>query len=301
MMDDVKVNKTGTNLGKESANRTATAVIVILTILVSGLPLSYSGSFPTNWTGHVANAARLPSHSPFHLTDRTLPLLTQIRFPTSSSGGSITRVALLPQPAIRAANSVPVAPILASPLVSSNPFNAMTAAAATVSNPLVSVAANPIVPLLQGTTNNGFVSYLCPGSTLQTATTPSPSLLNFGAATPAYNSVLPIVGGTPSIPLSGTFTLYNPLLTGGAAPIVTGQINSGTLSGNSFTLQGTLASTGISGGGALCNSSTASPFFPFAFNTFTISGTCGANFPLAFAIDRSVLGAFNARVVCNSF
>ena len=84
-------------------------------------------------------------------------------------------------------------------------------------------------------------------------------------------------------------------------PIISGQINSGTLSGNSFTIQGTLVTNGVSGVGGFCNGVAGSTFFPFAFNTFTISGTCGTNFPLAFTIDRSVIGASNARVACNSF
>ena len=104
--------------------------------------------------------------------------------------------------------------------------------------------------------------------------------------------------------MTGAFTLFNPQLTGGAVPILTGQINSGTFSGNSFTLQGTLTASGNSGIGDFCGSIGAigaSPLFPLAFSGFTISGACGTNFPLAFAIDRSVLGAFNARVACNSF
>ena len=100
--------------------------------------------------------------------------------------------------------------------------------------------------------------------------------------------------------MTGTFTLFNPQLTGGAVPLLSGQINSGAFSGNSFTLQGTLTSSEISGIGDFCGTIGASPLSPAAFSGFTISGTCGTNLPLAFAIDRGVLGAFNARVACNS-
>ena len=103
--------------------------------------------------------------------------------------------------------------------------------------------------------------------------------------------------------MTGAFTLFNPQLTGGAVPILSGQINSGTFSGNSFTLQGILTASGNSGVGDFCGSIGVIVHLAFSltFSGFTISGTCGTNFPLAFAIDRSVLGAFNARVACNSF
>lgn len=296
----VKEDKTDRNVGRAGLrNSIVTHIAVIFMILASASSLSYSGPISMIWNTQSAVAASISSHTSTQIALAMSPLLREIQFLPSISDSISKPVALVQFPATRLPGFFPVAPVLTSPLISQNPFNAMTAAAATLSSPLGSITANQIVPLVQGTTNSGFVSYLCPGTAVQT--TPSPSLINFGAATTTYNSVLPIVTGTPSIPLTGTFTLYNPLFTGGTVPIVTGQINAGTLSGNSFTLQGTLTTSGVSGVGAFCNSVSASSFFPFAFNTFTISGTCGTNLPLAFAIDRSVIGAFNARVACNSF
>ena len=295
---NVKKDTTNLNIDRADLSDSLTTKVGILLILVATISLSFSGPVSMAFNPELADAAILPSHTFARVLHTSSSQLMGLQFFPSNSDRFVRQVALHQFPSPRLPISVPVGPFPTTTLISPNPFNAMTAAAATVSSPLVSGVTNQIAPLIQGTTNNGFVSYLCPGSTVQT--TPSPSLLNFGAATSTYNSIVPIVSNNPSIPMTGTFTLFNPLLTGGTVPILTGQINSGFLSGNAFTLQGTLTSSGISGIADLCGTIAASSFFPFAFNGFTISGTCGTNFPLAFAIDRSVIGAFNARVACNS-
>ncbi len=295
-----KEDTTKLNPDRKGFRHNLPTMVGILLILVTTISISYSFPVSAILNPQMAGAAAIPpAHTSVKVQHTSSSQLMHLQFFPSNSDSFARRVAFMQFPSSRLPVPIAVAPFPTNTLIPQNPFNAMTAAAATLSNPLVSIVTNQIVPTIQGTTNNGFVSYLCPGSTVQT--TPSPSLLNFGAATSTYNSIVPIASNFPSIPLTGTFSLYNPLLTGGTVPIVTGQINSGTLSGNSFTLQGTLTTSGVSGIGAVCNGVAASTFFPFAFNTFTISGTCGTNFPLAFAIDRSVIGAFNARVACNSF
>jgi hypothetical protein len=295
---DFKEYTTNVNAGRASFRLTLPNMVGILLIIVASLTLTSSCPASMFLNTQVADAAIQPSHTYLGVLQPPSPQLVDLRLFPLKSDSTIMQIAMLQFPSAKLPRPVPIAPITATTLSSPNPFNTLTAAAATVSSQLPSVVTNQIVPLIQGTTNNGFVSYLCPTSTVQS--TPSPSLLNFRAATSTYNSIVSIVSNNPSIPMTGAFTLFNPQLTGGAVPILTGQINSGTFSGNSFTLQGTLTANGISGIGDFCGSIGASTLFPFAFSGFTISGTCGTNFPLAFAIDRSVLGAFNARVACNS-
>jgi hypothetical protein len=113
----------------------------------------------------------------------------------------------------------------------------------------------------------------------------------------------------------GSFTISNSL----GVPSITGQINTGQVSGNTFSLQGTLsgsntiAANALSGGlgsGSLCSNTAAfssNPLFPTTtstsntrINDFTITGTCGTNAPVAFAIDRIVVGVYSANTSCNN-
>ena len=113
-----------------------------------------------------------------------------------------------------------------------------------------------------------------------------------------------------SAPITGTVTLSNSF----GGPNLSGQINSGQVIGNSFTLQGTLtsgsiANTLLSGGlSRFCNTLVSSngsiittiPLVStFNSDRFTIAGTCGTNVPLAFTIDRLVVGAYIANISCN--
>ena len=294
---DLKEYTTNVKAGRANLGLNLPDMVGMLLILVASLTLASSCPVLMLNT-QVADATILPSQAYIRLLHTPSPQLVDLGFFPLKSDSTIRQVAMLQFPSARLPQAVPVTPIPTTTLSSPNPFNAMIAAAATVSSQLPSVVTNQVVPLIQGTTNNGFVSYLCPTSTVQS--TPSPSLLNFRAATSTFNSIIPIVSNNPPVPMTGAFTLFNPQLTGGGVPILTGQINSGTFSGNSFTLQGTLTASGTPGISDFCGSIDASGLFPFAFSAFTISGACGTNFPLAFAIDRSVLGAFNARVACNS-
>ena len=119
-------------------------------------------------------------------------------------------------------------------------------------SPTTIVAANPLlltanqqIPFIQGSSPNGFVSFLCSTNTVQT---PSPSTLSFQASPfSSINSFLsPTItsAGTTTIsaaPITGTVTLSNSF----GGPNLSGQINSGRVIGNSFTLQGTLTSGSI--------------------------------------------------------
>ena len=190
----------------------------------------------------------------------------------------------------------------------------------TITNPAIittpatinpSLVASSQIPFIQGSSTNGFVSLLCSSNTIQT---PSPSALSFQASTfGATNSLLfPITTSSASIPVTGRIILSNSL----GGPIFSGQINSGQATGNSFTLQGvltgasilstssgslsgscsTLGSIGSAGG---ITSTTIIPSLSTFSNQFTISGTCGTNVPVAFTIDRVVVGAYIANISCN--
>jgi hypothetical protein len=189
-------------------------------------------------------------------------------------------------------------------------------------SPTTTVAANPLlltanqqIPFIQGISSNGFVSFLCSTNTVQT---PSPSTLSFQAS--AFNSINSFLSPTittaatttttSAAPITGTVTLSNSF----GGPALSGQISSGQIIGNSFTLQGTLSSgsianTLLSGGvNGFCNplvSSnggiiTTNPLVPtFNSGQFTVAGTCGTNVPLAFTVDRIVVGAYIANISCN--
>jgi hypothetical protein len=179
-------------------------------------------------------------------------------------------------------------------------------------NAAVIAAANPFVlssinqnPFIQGSSTNGFVSFLCASNGLQT---PSSSDLSFQVSSPTTNRLNTILTTTATtsttaatlIPLTGSFTLSNSL----GVPSIAGQINTARVTGNAFILQGTLtsstANTLLSGGlSNFCSANTITSLLPVS-NDFTITGICGTNVPLAFAIDRVVVGAFTANVACNN-
>jgi hypothetical protein len=240
--------------------------------------------------------------------------------------------------ALALSNSVPLQPAVVIN-TNNNPFSKFLAAATTIfpftstvnpgiittpltttvaASPLITtVAASPLItanqqiPFIQGSSSNGFVSFLCSTNAVQT---PSPSTLSFQAS--AFNSINSFLSPTiitaattttSAAPITGTVTLSNSF--GGRS--LSGQISSGQIIGNSFTLQGTLTSDSIANTGGVngfCNpllSSnagiiTANPLVS-AFNSgqFTIAGTCGTNVPLAFTIDRIVVGAYIANISCN--
>jgi hypothetical protein len=231
--------------------------------------------------------------------------------------------------ALALSNSVPLQPAVVIN-TNNNPFSKFLAAATTIfpftstvnpgiiTTPLTTtVAASPLItanqqiPFIQGSSSNGFVSFLCSTNAVQT---PSPSTLSFQAS--AFNSINSFLSPTIitaattttlAAPITGTVTLSNSF--GGRS--LSGQISSGQIIGNSFTLQGTLTSDSIANTGGVngfCNpllSSnagiiTANPLVS-AFNSgqFTIAGTCGTNVPLAFTIDRIVVGAYIANISCN--
>jgi hypothetical protein len=180
-------------------------------------------------------------------------------------------------------------------------------------NAAVIAAANPFVlssinqnPFIQGSSTNGFVSFLCASNGLQT--TPSSSDLTFqvsSSTTNRLNTILTTTATTSAtaatlIPLTGSFTLTNSL----GVPSIAGQINTARVTGNAFILQGTLTSSTanalLSGGlSNFCSANTITSLLPVS-NDFTISGICGTNVPLSFAIDRVVVGAFTANVACNN-
>jgi hypothetical protein len=147
---------------------------------------------------------------------------------------------------------------------------------------------NQVPLLLHGTTSNGFVSYLCADSGIQT---PIPSVLSF------QSSFSPIFDRGIIIPSTGSFALYSSF----GIPSIAGQIRTGQMTGNSFTLQGTLTTTLAGAGiGSFCTTTSSSFPFPSISNRFTITGTCGTNVPLAFSIDRNIIGAYIENVACNN-
>ena len=150
------------------------------------------------------------------------------------------------------------------------------------------------VPLIQGSSTNGFISFLCASNSGLGA--PNPSALSFQVSSSiiGINPILTTTTTTtPSIPLVGSFTLFSSF----GVPSVAGQISSGQVSGNTFTLQGTLTSISanalLRGLSSLCTTS-------LPFNDFTITGTCGTNVPAALAIDRIVVGTYIANIACNN-
>jgi hypothetical protein len=188
------------------------------------------------------------------------------------------------------------------------------------------------VPFIQGRSTNGFVSLPQCASNTGSAVpqTPNPSALIFQVFASPSNSISQIPDtrttistatnnnnvNTPTlIPLAGSFTISSSL----GVPSTTGQINTGQISGNTFALQGTLAgsntiaanplSGGLGSSGGLCsrNGFNSNSLFPTtasvsntAFSDFTITGTCGTNTPVAFAVDRLIVGVYTANISCNN-
>jgi hypothetical protein len=188
------------------------------------------------------------------------------------------------------------------------------------------------VPFIQGSSTNGFVSLPQCASNTGSAVpqTPNPSALIFQVFASPSNSISQIPNtrttistatnnnnvNTPTlIPLAGSFIISNSL----GAPSTAGQINTGQISGNTFALQGTLAGSntiaanpllgGLGSGGGLCSSTAfnSNSLFPTtasvsntAFSDFTITGTCGTNTPVAFAVDRVIVGVYTANISCNN-
>jgi hypothetical protein len=199
---------------------------------------------------------------------------------------------------------LPVVPTSSLPSVNNinNQLAALTqlAAAAPIitTTPFLPIAGQ--APLIQGSSTNGFVSFLCPSN--GGLVTPNHSALSFQvSSSPSVSQLNPILTTTTAATSIGSFILSNSL----GVPSVAGQISSGQISGNTFTLQGTLTSitaNTLSGGlsSSFCTTIATSPSSFPTFNGFTITGTCGTNVPLAFAIDRIVVGTYTANIACNN-
>jgi hypothetical protein len=197
---------------------------------------------------------------------------------------------------------LPVVP--PSLLPSINNINNQLAALTQPAAPIITTAPFlPIAgqaPLIQGSSTNGFISFLCPSN--GGVVTPNPSALSFQvSSSPSVSQINPILATTTTATSIGSFILSNSL----GVPSVAGQISSGQMSGNTFTLQGTLTSitaNTLSGGlsSSFCTTIATSPSSFPTFNGFTITGTCGTNVPLAFAIDRIVVGTYTANIACNN-
>ncbi|HET7285175.1 MAG TPA: hypothetical protein VFI70_10860 [Nitrososphaeraceae archaeon] len=196
---------------------------------------------------------------------------------------------------------LPVVPSSSLPSVNNinNQLAALTQLAAPIitATPFLPIAGQ--APLIQGSSTNGFVSFLCPSN--GGVVTPNPSALSFQVSSPSVSQLNPILTTTTTATSIGSFILSNSL----GVPSVAGQISSGQISGNTFTLQGTLTSitaNTLSGGlsSSFCTTVATSPSSFPTFNGFTITGTCGTNVPLAFAIDRLVVGTYTANIACNN-
>lgn len=210
------------------------------------------------------------------------------------------------------------------------PSSVLSSSGASSLTPFVSTSNQ--VPFIQGTSTNGFVSLPQCASNTGSAVpqTPNPSALIFQVFASPSNSISQIPNtrttistatnnnnvNTPTlIPLAGSFTISNSL----GVPSTAGQINTGQISGNIFALQGTLAgsntiaanalSGGLGSSGGLCSSTAfnSNSLFPTtasvsntAFSDFTITGTCGTNTPVAFAVDRVIVGVYTANISCNN-
>jgi hypothetical protein len=185
-------------------------------------------------------------------------------------------------------------PLLANINNVNNQLAALTqanSAALLTTTPFPSISSQS--PLIQGSSTNGFISFLCASNSGLVA--PNPSALSFQVSSSliGINPILTTTTITPSIPLVGSFTLFSSL----GVPSVAGQISTGQVSGNTFILQGTLTSISanalLRGLNSLCATS-------IPFNDFTITGTCGTNVPAALAIDRIVVGTYIANIACNN-
>jgi hypothetical protein len=183
-------------------------------------------------------------------------------------------------------------PLLANTNNVNNQLAALTqanSAALLTTTPFPSIASQ--APLIQGSSTNGFISFLCASNSGLVA--PNPSALSFQVSSIIGINPILTTTTTSSIPLVGSFTLFSSL----GVPSVAGQISAGQVSGNTFTLQGTLTSISAN---ALLRALNSLCTTSIPFNDFTITGTCGTNVPAALAIDRIVVGTYIANIACNN-
>jgi hypothetical protein len=258
--------------GSKTKTTTSVTKLIVGVLLIGSLFLTLSSTI-----NQVATAQRplLPVlHNPF--LQHQIP--RQQLLQSSSILGNINNI----NNRLAALTQIPSTTVF--PFIANTPLN-------TASTPFLSGQA----PFVQGISTNGFVSFLCASNGIRT---PNPSVLSFqvSSSTSGVNSILTTTNTATSIPLVGSFALSS----SSGAPSVVGQINTGQISGNTFTLQGTLTSNVNTLSGGLSSFCTTSPTLLPTFNGFTIAGTCGTNAPVAFAIDRIVVGAFTSNVACNN-
>ena len=260
--------------GSKTKTTTSVTKLIVGVLLIGSLFLTLSSA-----TNQVATAQRLflpvVLNNPFlqHQILRQQQLLQ-----SSSILGNINNI----NNRLAALTQIPSTTVF--PFIANTPLN-------TASTPFLSGQA----PFVQGISTNGFVSFLCASNGIRT---PNPSALSFqvSSSPSVVNSILTTTNTVTSIPLVGSFALSS----SSGVPSVVGQINTGQISGNTFTLQGTLTSTVNTLSGGLSSFCTTSPTLLPTFNGFTIAGTCGTNVPVAFTIDRIVVGAFTSNVACNN-
>jgi hypothetical protein len=314
-----------TNRSRKSASGFITTITVIIIfgviIATSSLSLSYSNALVLSKSASlhpsvVADSSNSNNNNPFL---RFLSQEQQMSFllPNVASNGVISSgttnyiLNAIPVP-----NLQPIA--LTQPVF---PFIPSLNPSIITTSPTITAASNPLlltttqqIPFIQGSSTNGFISFLCTANTVQTPTLSALSFQasSFGSASPLLSPTVTTAATTsPTIPVIGTVTLSNSL--GGYN--LAGQINSAQVIGNSFTLQGSFTSGGIAntllseGLSGFCNTLgssngsiiTTTPLFSgLGSNQFAITGTCGTNVPLAFTVDRIVIGAYIANVSCNN-
>jgi hypothetical protein len=317
--NETSINKNAictTNGSRRSASGFITTVTVIIILGVftatSSLSLSYSNALVLSKSASLHPAVVADSSNNNNPFLRFLSQEQQLSFlhPNVASNGVIssgTNNNIL--------NDIPVSNL--QPIALTQPF----IPSIITTSPTITAASNPLllttsqqVPFIQGSSTNGFISFLCTHNTIQTPTLSALSFQasSFGSASPLLSPTVTTAATTsPTIPVVGAVTLSNSL--GGFN--LAGQINSAQVIGNSFTLQGSFTSGGIAntllseGLSGFCNTLgssngsiiTTTPLFSgFSSNQFAITGTCGTNVPLAFTIDRIVIGAYIANVSCNN-
>jgi hypothetical protein len=308
-------NKNAIGMNRENRNSvTSFAIIAIamVALITTALPLPLAYSKTLSLAQLMSQPIASTSNNNPFLKFLTQQQLQSLLLPNDASSidsnllNNVQLTALTPSVFSSVATTTVLPFIPTTPPTITNP--AIITAPATI-NP--SLVASSQIPFIQGSSTNGFVSLLCSSNTIQT---PSPSALSFQASTyGAINSLLfPTTSSSASIPVTGRIILSNSL----GGPIFSGQINSGQATGNSFTLQGVLTGASIpstSSGGlnGLCStlasiggaggitSAAVIPSLSAFSNQFTISGTCGTNVPVAFTIDRIVVGAYIANISCN--
>jgi hypothetical protein len=315
--NETSINKNAictTNGSRKSAYGfiTTMTVIIILGVFIatSSLSLSYSNALVLSKSASLHQAVVADSSNNNNPFLRFLSQEQQLSFlhPDVASNGVIsigTNNYILNS----VSNLQPIA--LTQPFIPSIITTSPTITAA--SNPLLLTTTQQI-PFIQGSSTNGFISFLCTPNTVQTPTLSALSFQasSFGSASPLLSPTVTTAATTsPTIPVVGAITLSNSL--GGYN--LAGQINSAQVIGNSFTLQGSFTSGGIAntllseGLSGFCNALgssngsiiTTTPLFSgLSSNQFAITGTCGTNVPLAFTIDRIVIGAYIANVSCNN-